>query len=76
MRRPDGARAAGQTALPERPYRDSVVLHAALALVVVAIALATGGGFVRALVVALGYFVLATAWSWWRFRERLRTEER
>ena len=34
----------------------------------------TGGGLVRAVVVALVFFVLATAWSWWRFRERLQRD--
>ena len=74
-RRPGGLRAT-PAPVPRRPYRDSVVVHAALALVVIAIALATGGTLVRAIVVALGYFVLATAWSWWRFRVRLRAEGR
>jgi hypothetical protein len=25
---------------------------------------------IRALAIAAGYFVIATGWSWWRFRQR------
>jgi len=28
----------------------------------------------RALVVAIGYLVVSTAWSWWRFRSRIEQE--
>ena len=57
--------------LPRRPYRDSALMYGALSVVVVAVALATGGGLARALVVAVGFFVVATAWSWWKFRDKL-----
>jgi Flp pilus assembly protein TadB len=58
--------------LPKHPYRDSALLYGALAVLVVVIAVATGGGFVRALVYAVVVFFIATAWSWrsWRNRER------
>ena len=61
----------GPKPLPKRPYRDSAVLYGALAAVVVIIGLATGGDVVRVLVVAVVFFLFATAWSWWRFREKL-----
>jgi len=53
------------------PYRDSVLLNAVLAALIVLISWATGGDLGRALVFAALYFVLATAWAWWRFKQRL-----
>ena len=55
---------------PPRPYRGSAILHAVLTLVILVIAALTGGGLVRALLVALAYFLAATGWSWFRFRQR------
>ncbi len=46
------------------------MLHAVLALVILVIAALTGGGLVRAFLVALGYFVVATGWTWLRLRQR------
>ena len=62
--------------LPRRPYRDSALLYGAMAAAVVVLAVLTGGSIVRALVVGAFFFVVATAWSWRRWRERLREEER
>ena len=62
--------------LPKRPYRDSLLMNVVLALVILGFAQLTGGDFVRAIAVAVVYFVLATAWSWWRFRQRLERGER
>ncbi len=58
--------------LPRHPYRDSALLHAVFALVIIVVALFTGGSIVTAFLVACGYFVLATAWSWVRFHQRLK----
>ena len=60
---------------PKRPYRDSALLYGALAALVVLIAAATGGDVVRAAIVAAAVFVAATGYSWWRWRERLRSRE-
>jgi membrane protein implicated in regulation of membrane protease activity len=57
--------------LPKRPYRDSALLNAALAAVVVVFAWLTGGDVLKALGVGAAFFVVATAWSWWRFHQRL-----
>jgi membrane protein implicated in regulation of membrane protease activity len=46
-----------------------------MALVVVLVAWLTGGSLVNAVIVAAAFFVAATAWSWRRFRERLRADE-
>jgi hypothetical protein len=61
--------------IPKRPYRDTAVFYAVLAAVIVIIAAATGGGIARALIIAAGFFVVATAFSWWRWRVRLRAKE-
>jgi hypothetical protein len=63
-------------ALPRRPYRDSIVLYGSMAILLVVVAAATGGSVVRAVVIGAFFFVAATAWSWRRWRKRLRDEER
>jgi hypothetical protein len=60
--------------VPKHPYRDSALLYGALAILVVVIAAATGGGIGRAIFYALAVFVVATAWSWRSWRIRLREE--
>ena len=59
------------TPLPKRPYRDSLILNVVLAGLIILISWATGGDLGRAVVFAIFYFVIATAWTWWRFRQRL-----
>jgi Flp pilus assembly protein TadB len=61
--------------VPKHPYRDSAVLYAVLAAVVVVVAAATGGGIGRAVVFAAAAFLVATAWTWRNWRNRLREEE-
>ena len=56
------------------PYRDSAILYAILAGVVVAVTALTGGNMRAALVIAPLLFVVATAYSWWRWRQRERRE--
>jgi hypothetical protein len=60
--------------LPKRPYRDSAIVFAVLALIVVGVAWATGGDIVRAVLFGGGFFVVATGWSWWRFRQRIEAD--
>ncbi|MCZ7587635.1 MAG: hypothetical protein M5U27_01970 [Gaiella sp.] len=55
---------------PQRAYRGAAILHGILAVVILAVAAISGGGLVRALLVAVAYFVVATGWSWFRFRQR------
>lgn len=64
------------TPFPKHPYRDTALVYAALAVLVVVIALATGGGLVRALITAALVFVVATLWSWRLWRNRLRERAR
>jgi LPXTG-motif cell wall-anchored protein len=58
-------------ALPRHPYRDSAALHSFLAGVILGVAWLTGGDLTKALVVAGLYAVVATGWSWFRFRRRI-----
>jgi len=62
--------------LPKRPFRDSALLYAGFAVVFVVIVAATGGNLVVAVPVAAGCFLVATAYSWWRIRQRLEEEQR
>jgi Flp pilus assembly protein TadB len=59
----------------KHPYRDSALVYAGLAGLVVVIAAATGGSVVRAVVAGVVVFAAATGYSWWRVRERLRRQE-
>jgi hypothetical protein len=62
--------------LPRHPFRDSAVFYGLLAVVILAVSIITGGGVGKGLAIAAGFFVAATAWSWWRFRERLEQRDR
>jgi hypothetical protein len=55
---------------PGQPYRAAALFHAALAAAILVISLVSGGGLPKAVAFAAGYFVLATAWTWFRFRQR------
>ena len=57
-----------------RRYRDSAILYAVLAVLVVVIAVITGGDVVQAVVLAAAAFVVAMGWTWWRFRARAQRE--
>jgi hypothetical protein len=59
---------------PKHPYRDSLIMYAVFAVVIVLVAWATGGGVGRAAVIAVLFFVVASAWSLTRWRTRLREE--
>ena len=65
-----------ETRIPEHPFRDSAILNAILAGVIVGFTAITGGGIARAVLTAIAFFVLATAWTWWRFRQRLQARDR
>ena len=60
----------------KHPYRDTLIVYAVLALIVVLIGWATGGPVGKAVVVAIVAFVLASTWSAYRWRTRLREEAR
>jgi hypothetical protein len=60
--------------IPKHPYRDSAVLYAVLAGVVVGVTALTNGDVGRSVILAVALFVAATAYAWWRWRERIRRE--
>ena len=60
--------------IPKHPYRDSAILYAVLAGVVVGVTAVTGGNMRAALIIAPVLFVVATGYSWWRWRQREREE--
>ncbi len=62
--------------LPKRPYRDSLVVNLVLAGVILLISWLTDGDVGRAVLFAIGFFVISTAWAWLRFRQRLEREGR
>lgn len=64
-----------QGVMPKHPYRDSALLYAGFAVVFVIITFGTGGNILIAVPAAVGCFLLATAYSWWRIRERLNAED-
>lgn len=73
LRRRESRRGRDLPPIPKHPYRDTAVLHTVLALLICGLALLTGGDLGTAAVVAAGYFLVATAWSWSRFAHRMRT---
>jgi membrane protein implicated in regulation of membrane protease activity len=59
---------------PKHPYRDTFLVYAGFAVVLVVVAWLTGGGVKRAAGVAVVFFVVATAWTSYRFRGKLREQ--
>ena len=57
------------------PYRDTLIVYAGLALVIVVVAWATGGDLVNAAVIAILFYVAASAWSLVSWRRRLRRQQ-
>jgi hypothetical protein len=62
--------------LPNHPYRDSAIFYAVLSGTLLGVTYATGGGMWRAVIVAVGFFVIATAFTWYRFRNKLAERAR
>jgi ABC-type bacteriocin/lantibiotic exporter with double-glycine peptidase domain len=59
---------------PQHPYRDTLIIYAVFALLIVIVAWLTGGGVARAVMIAVLFYVIASAWSISRWRVRLREE--
>ena len=59
---------------PKHPYRDSAILYAVFAVIIVIVAWATGGAVGSAALVAGVFFVVATGWSMFRWRSRIQEE--
>jgi ABC-type transport system involved in Fe-S cluster assembly fused permease/ATPase subunit len=59
---------------PKHPYRDTLLIYGAFALVIVLVAWGTGSSVARAIVIALFFYVVASAWSITRWRTRIRRD--
>jgi hypothetical protein len=74
-----------QTPMPKRPFRDTAIFYGALSVIFVLVVWATGGAVlprwdeeqreIGGLTIAILFFLVATTYSWWRFRQRMRLEE-
>jgi membrane protein implicated in regulation of membrane protease activity len=60
--------------MPRRPYRDSAIFYLVLAAIVVGVAWVTDGNVLRALIFGAAFFLVATGWSWWKFKQRIDRE--
>jgi uncharacterized membrane protein YeiH len=62
--------------VPKRPYRDTALVYLGFAVLIVVIATATGGGLVRALVIAGLFWIAATAYGVVSMRRRIAEARR
>jgi Flp pilus assembly protein TadB len=58
-----------------RPYRDSLLIYAVFGVIVIVLAVVTGGRVLWAVVGGVGAFLLATVWTWRTLRERERERQ-
>jgi len=61
--------------IPPHPYRDTALVYGFMAVLLVVIAGLTGGDLIRAALVGIVFFVVATAWTCWKFRGRIRERD-
>ena len=57
--------------MPQRAFRDSAIFYAVLACAVIGFGVLTDNDLTETIIVAVGFFVVATGYSWWRFRQRM-----
>jgi hypothetical protein len=60
--------------VPKRAFRDSAIFYAVLACAIVGFGVLTDNDLAQTIATAVGFFVIATGYSWWRFRQRLARE--
>jgi Flp pilus assembly protein TadB len=60
----------------KRPFRDSALVYGAFAIIVVIVAIVTGGRVLWAIVGAIGAFAFAMLWTWRNLRARAEEEKR
>jgi hypothetical protein len=61
-------------AVPRRAFRDTAIFYAVLAGAIVGFGILKDNDLVQTIAIAVGFFVVATGYSWWRFRQRLGRE--
>jgi hypothetical protein len=74
--RRDVRRSTDLIPLPVHPYRSSALFYAILSGILLGVTYATGGSMWRAVLFGAGFFVIATGFTWYRFRERLAERDR
>ena len=60
----------------KRPFRDSALLYAAMAIVFVVLVFITGGKWPLRFPSPSAVFVVATGYAWWKLKQRLEEEQR
>ena len=60
--------------MPQRAFRDSAIFYAVLACAIVGFGVLTDNELTQTIIIAVAFFVVATGYSWWRFRQRLTRE--
>jgi len=61
--------------IPAHPYRDTALVYGIMSSLLVVVAWLTGGDALRAILVAVVFFLVATTWSWWKFRGRIKERD-
>ena len=67
--------APAERPLPKHPIRDSALIYALMAAVIVGAGIATGGSVGRSFVVAVLFYAAAMGWAVVRWRQKLRDQE-
>ena len=62
--------------MAQRPFCDSAMFYAVLACAIVGFGVLTDNELTQTIIIAVGFFVVATGYSWWRFRQRLAREDK
>jgi hypothetical protein len=60
--------------VPGHPYRDTAAFYAVLAGIVIGVTALTSGDIRRSVIIAVALFFGATAYSWWRWYQRIHQE--
>ena len=63
-----------ESPVPKHPYRDSMLVYAFFALLVVLLSWITGGPVGKAVIIAAVVWAAASLWSSARWRQRLQRE--
>jgi Flp pilus assembly protein TadB len=59
----------------KRPFRDSALVYGAFAVIIVIVAIVTGGRVLWAIVAAIGAFAFAMLWTWRSLRGREKEQK-
>ncbi len=64
-------------ALPKHPYRDTAIIYGCMAAIVFVLGVATGRWSLwKVAALSVGFFLAATAYGWWRVREKIEAQEK